>query len=61
MADQLVRCARLDKQLRELSASCTIFHPDARGLRASLRDGCESAILKDLALSKVSSDYTYDR
>ncbi|RMZ54804.1 hypothetical protein APUTEX25_000321 [Auxenochlorella protothecoides] len=52
MADQLVRCARLDKQLRELSASCTIFHPDARGLRASLRDGCESAILKDLALSK---------
>ncbi|KAL6781521.1 hypothetical protein ACKKBG_A11500 [Auxenochlorella protothecoides x Auxenochlorella symbiontica] len=52
MADQLVRCARLDKQLRELSASCTIFHPDARGLRASLRDECESAILKDLALSK---------
>lgn len=57
MASHLRNCAQLDRQIREEASKRSIFDPELRRLRSSLRSECEAALLADFRLSQVSICY----
>ncbi|KAL4431450.1 hypothetical protein ABPG75_006706 [Micractinium tetrahymenae] len=52
MASHLRTCSQLDRQIREEAKQRSIFDPQLRRLRSSLRSECEAALLADFRLSQ---------
>ncbi|KAL4421752.1 hypothetical protein ABPG77_009735 [Micractinium sp. CCAP 211/92] len=52
MASHLRNCAQLDRQIREEAKQRSIFDPELRRLRSSLRSECEAALLANFRLSQ---------
>lgn len=61
MASHLRNCAQLDRQIREEAKQRSIFDPELRRLRSSLRSECEAALLADFRLSQVQHCYRSSR